>query len=213
MRFLSFAFLAEIKIRTNTTFVSDSLDRTDFASIASNILMDLSSLISSLFGKILSHESLESLSSVTVDFFLKHLREFAVEFVLQHTSSIASSAWQSSPVDLGAIASEACDGFFVVNVFFFLIRSQDLAVDLLFLTLNEALNVLVFSLDEAITGCFFHILLNLNLTCKLLSIYCGIELLFVSLDEVSISCEIAKFNQVVHISGLFIGRISSTNCN
>lgn len=60
----TFALLAEVKVRARTALVTDSLNWVSLASIASDALMKLRGLISSLFAKIVHHQSLESLSGV-----------------------------------------------------------------------------------------------------------------------------------------------------
>lgn len=66
--------LAEIKVRTDTALVPDSLDWVNRARITSDFIMDFSSLISSSLSKVIYHQSLESLGSVGPNLFLENLQ-------------------------------------------------------------------------------------------------------------------------------------------
>lgn len=80
---------------------------------------------------------------------------------MEFASSVALSAWESFLVDLGSVTLEAGDHIaYVVNLLFKL-RSDELTVDFLFLSLDDHLAAFALSLDASIATGFFGIFLNL----------------------------------------------------
>ena len=73
MLLFNFTLVTEIKVRADTALVSDALDGSGVAAITDNIVVDLTSLISSLLAQVVNHHSLEGLGCVGLDLFLEHL--------------------------------------------------------------------------------------------------------------------------------------------
>jgi len=83
MRLILLAFLTEIEVRADAALVADPLNWVSFASITGDTLVNLRSLLSSLFAKVVNHEPLESLGSVGLNLFLDNLNKISVELVLE----------------------------------------------------------------------------------------------------------------------------------
>ena len=83
MSFLGFALFAEVKVWADTALVSDTLDWVSLASITSYALVNLCQLVSSLFTKVIHHQSLEGLGGVGFDFLSKDLDQVIEEFAVK----------------------------------------------------------------------------------------------------------------------------------
>jgi hypothetical protein len=118
MIFLYLALFTKVEVRASTALIANTLNRGNPASIAGNSVMNLRSLISSSLSKIFYHQPLEGLSSIGSDFILNYLDKVYVEFVLEASRAIASSARHSFSVNLGSIAFEANYAFFIIDSFF-----------------------------------------------------------------------------------------------
>jgi hypothetical protein len=201
----SLTSFAEIKIRAYTTLVADTLNRASTTTIASHSIMNLSSLVSGSLAKVINHQSLESLSGVGLDFILDNLDKIDVELVLESARAIASSAWHSSLVNLGAVTFEADNTLLIVDVLLLVLWTENLAVNFLRDSLSLELATFALSLNRAIAKGLSDIFLNLR--SSVLSYYNSVELLFVSLDLIGVTTEVLVVNQVVHIGRGFCVRM------
>lgn len=73
VRLFNFTFFTEIEVTANTTLVSDASNWVGIATVTSYTGMNLGLLVGSSFSKIINKQSLESLSGVRLNFFLKDL--------------------------------------------------------------------------------------------------------------------------------------------
>jgi hypothetical protein len=144
---IRFASFAEIEIGANTALVADTLDRASSTTIAGHSIMNLSGLVSSPLAKIINHQSLESLSGIGLNFILDNLDKVNVELVLEGARSVASSAWHASLVHLRAVTFEANDSLVIVDVLFFILRAENLAVNFLRDSLSLELAAFALSLN------------------------------------------------------------------
>lgn len=145
---LSLTLLAEVEVRADTALVPDALDGSGVAAIADNIVVDLISLIGSLLAQVVNHHSLEGLSGVGLDFLLEHLDQAVDVLAIDLASTVALSAGKSFSVYLCTSTSEAFN-LLLVDLFFIIFWSDDLAVDFLLLTLNLHLVASALSEDNS----------------------------------------------------------------
>lgn len=188
---LSLTFFTQIKVMTNTAFVSDSLNWTNLTAITSNTGMHLGLLVSSSLSKVINHQSLESLGSIGMNFFSKHLNQVIEEFAVEGTWSVASSARKSFLINFGTITSEA-DNSFLLDGFFLFVWSDYLTVDFLFNHVSSELTTFTLCLNGTVTAYFLHILLALG--CHILSVHYSTKLLFVGVDLLGVYGHVVESN-------------------
>lgn len=105
---------------------------------------------------------------------------------------MASSARKTLLVNFSTIALEANESLIIGDLFFLVFRSDDMAVDFLRNSHNLELTTLAFGLNKPIARGFLYLFEDLG--AHILSVYDGIQLLFVGLDKVSITSKVLKID-------------------
>ncbi len=104
---LSLALLTDVKVWSNTTFVSDSLDRSAFTNVTNNVVMNFSLLVSCSLSKVFNHQPLKSLGRVRLNLFSQDLLEVIEEFAFQVAGTIAFPARKTLFIHLSSVTLEA----------------------------------------------------------------------------------------------------------
>ena len=203
MGLLGLASVAVIKVLAHTALVADAGDWLHTTAIAGDFIVDLGCLVGGLLAQVVNHESLEGLGGIGLHLLLDNLNQVLVELVLEGAGSIALSARDSLLVDLGAVALEADHTLIVRDLLLFVLRADNLAVNLLGDPLCLELAALALGLDEAIARDFLHFLEDLG--SDVLGVNDCIELLFIGLD-LRVAAEVLLIDGIGACLSVILGR-------